>query len=162
MGEPWGVGQVTCLNPLKVTGMPNDEGYEWHEVRLPIQPDPEPPAPSLADDLPRILWLSGHDGFSGCYELLPEMLQNDRPVYRRVEALAGSPPVSSGDLFLWYRGGNWSVTKTLHASPLAAPFLARCGDASGRSRHPLDVRRPRWFVRRGRGQEDSDPAISLS
>jgi len=164
-GEPWGVGLVTSLKPLQVTGIPSDwpNGYEWHEVRLATtQVDPEPPAPSVPDDAPRILWLSGHDGISGCYELVPEMLQNDRPVYRRIEGLAGALPVPSDDCFLWYRGGNWSVTKTLHASPLAAPFLARCGDASGRSRHPLDVRRPRWFVRRGRGQEDSDPAIRLS
>lgn len=116
------------------------------------QAEDTPAAPSVLDDA-RILWLSGHADFCGCYELLPENTQNDRPVYQR------SP---GGDLFLWYRGGNWGATKTIHASALAAPFLARCGDPSGISRHPLDIRRPRWHVRRGRNQEDLDPSVSLS
>jgi len=123
----------------------------------------EAPAPaSVPDDAPRVLWLSGHDDLSGRYELLPDMLQNGRPVYQRVEALADGLPVASDRFFLWYRSGNWSVTKTIHASPLAAPSLARCGDNLGQSQHPLDMRRPRWHVRKGRGQEDLDPAISLS
>merc|ERR1719174_541456 len=127
-------------------------------------PEPDKPkaptAPTLPDDAPRILWLSGNPDFSGRYELVEGCFQNERPVYQRVVLL--SEAAVQGDLFLWYRGGNWSVTKTLQANPLAAPFLTRCGDSSGRSRHPLDIRKPRWHVRRGRNQEDLDPNICLS
>merc|ERR1719356_1194642 len=78
---------------------------------------------------------------------------NGRPVYRR--------QLDGEDCFLWYRGGNWGVTAQLHASSHAAPFLARCADTSGRSRHPLEVRRPRWHVRTGRGREEMDPGVYL-
>jgi len=44
---------------------------------------------------------------------------------------------------------------------LAAPFLARCPDISGRTQHPMEVRRPRWYLRRGRGQEDLAPSLAL-
>jgi hypothetical protein len=117
-----------------------------------VLPSP-PPAPAVPDDAPPFLWLSGHDELSGRYEMLPEMLQNGRPVYKRT---------TGADVFLWYRGGNWVVTKALHSSTLAAPFLVRCGDITGQSRHPLDVRRPRWHVRKGRGQEDLDHSLCLS
>jgi len=129
----------------------------------PLQAVPSPlQAPSVPDDALRILWLSGHDDLCGRYELVPDNFQNDRPVYRRVAAVMEAEPASGGDLFLWYRGGNWGVTKAINTSLLVAPFLARCGDGSGQSRHPLDIRRPRWQVRRGRGQEDLDPNFSLS
>jgi hypothetical protein len=127
----------------------------------PVPPAP-PPAPSTPDDAPRALWFSGHDELDGCYELLPEALQNDRPVYSRSEVVSDTSPAASGKLFLWYRGGNWGVTKSLQASSMAAPFLARCGDNLGRSRNPMDVRRPRWHVRKGRNQEDVAPNVSLT
>eukprot|EP00927_Polykrikos_kofoidii_P030791 TRINITY_DN26504_c0_g1_i1.p1 TRINITY_DN26504_c0_g1~~TRINITY_DN26504_c0_g1_i1.p1 ORF type:complete len:1037 (-),score=176.99 TRINITY_DN26504_c0_g1_i1:184-3294(-) len=109
------------------------------------------------------------DKISGQYELLqPDKynlggsgtieasLLNGRPVYRRLGA------ASSEERFLWYRGGNWVVTAQIHASSLAAPFLARCGDPTGRSRHPLEVRRPRWYFRTGKGQEVLDPDAFLT
>lgn len=125
----------------------------------PVEATP-PPAPSIPDDAPRRLWLHGRPDVDGCYELVPDTLENERPLYRRSESLDDLVP--SGDYYLWYRGGNWGVSKSLNASALAAPFLVRCGDNSGRSRHPMDVRRPRWYVRKGRGQEEMDSAISLS
>jgi len=132
-------------------------------VPPPAPATPAPPAPSVPDDAPKALWLSGFADLEGCYELCADTLQNDRPVYRKSETFDSPAALTSGsEYFLWYRGGNWGVTKTLNASPLAAPFLVRCGDISGQSRHPLDLRRPRWYVRKGRGQEDPDPGISLS
>mmetsp|Transcript_23292 Transcript_23292/g.40967 ORF Transcript_23292/g.40967 Transcript_23292/m.40967 type:complete len:927 (+) Transcript_23292:60-2840(+) len=121
---------------------------------------PEAVAPvKVPVDVPKELWLSGHEGLSGCYKLLPDKLLNERPVYRR----APGDDESAGDreLFLWYRGGNWGVTATLHSSSLAAPFLVRSADNPARSQHPLELRRPRWHVRRGRGQEEIDPAVHL-
>lgn len=166
-GQQWEVGTVTSISPLEVRkdsliGSLGGDSFSWAEVR-PLQVAPAPlQAPSLADDAPRILWLSGPDDLCGRYELVPENFQSDRPVYRRVASLSETEPAVGCVLFLWYRGGNWGVTKAINTSLLVAPFLARCGDGSGQSRHPLDIRRPRWQVRRGRGQEDLDPSFSLA
>lgn len=105
---------------------------------------------------PAELWFSGNAAFEGCYEIERGTMQNGRPVYRR------QAPDSSGEqLFLWFRGGNYGVTTSLSQSSLAAPFLVRCADVSCRSNHPLEIRRPRWLVRRGRGKEELDDAIQL-
>jgi len=84
-------------------------------------------------------------------------------VYCRRRCDSNDSGVPSQELFLWYRGGNWGVTTSLRSSPLGAPFLARCADAAGRSRHPLDVRRPRWYASRGaRTREEVEVAIHIS
>lgn len=114
--------------------------------------------------VPEELWVAGHEAASGCYSLLRTEARGDRPVFRRPPpAVAGqsSAAEATAELFLWYRGGNWGITTSLHQSPAAAPFLARCADPSGRARHPLELRRPRWQVRRGRSQEDFDPAFQV-
>lgn len=125
---------------------------------VPVQQVEAPAVVKVPDDAPRELWLTGHDGLCGRYKLLPDQILNERPVYQRDVSGASH---DGQELFLWYRGGNWGVTAALHMSSLAAPFLIRCADVPGRSRHPLELRRPRWHVRRGRGQEEIDPAVRL-
>jgi hypothetical protein len=104
---------------------------------------------------PNQIWFVGHSELLGRYELMDAKIENFRPVYRR-EASG-----SSSELFLWYRGGNWGVTAQLHSSTHAAPFLARCADVSGRAKHPVEIRTQRWYVRKGRGQEELDSAVSV-
>jgi len=106
--------------------------------------------------VPTELWLVGHDSLAGRYELITDQVEGGRPVYRLCSKNGSQP-----EAFLWFRGGNWGITNSLKASPMAAPFLARCADLSGRARHPLELRRPRWQVRRGRGQEEPDAALQL-
>jgi len=117
----------------------------------PEQPEEESEETILAG-VPEELWLYGNDEFSGRYELLRDRIHNGRPVYR---CDGGS------ERFLWYRGGNWGVTSSLSSSSFAAPFLARSPDNADRARHPLELRRPRWQVRRGRGKEEVDPNLRL-
>jgi len=96
----------------------------------------------------------------GAYRRLAEegSAQKTRPVYKRV----GDQTNEHQGVFLCYRGGNWVVTQTLHSSSLAAPFLIRCPDIPGHAMHPLQLRRPRWYVRTGRGQEELEPHIQVS
>ncbi|CAK0839089.1 unnamed protein product, partial [Prorocentrum cordatum] len=137
------------------------------QVAPPEPPAPPPAAPELSEEeraalatqgVPTELWLAGRPELRGRYALVAGRIAGDRPIFRR-EPQAGS---STGELFLWSRGGNWGVTASLHASSLAAPFLARCPDPSGRARHPLELRRPRWQVRTGRGQEELDASMELT
>lgn len=129
-----------------------------------VQQSPEPTTvaqlleqkPEALENVACELWLSGKDELEGKYELVPDKVLGGRPVYRR--GLAGS----AEELFLWYRGGNWGVTASLHTSPLAAPFLARCADTSCRSKHPLDLRRPRWYARRGRSHEEVEVGLCIN
>jgi len=116
------------------------------------------------DNIPTEVWLSGEeDGLHGRYELVSGQVLSNRPVYCRKQCESNGSSVPSRELFLWYRGGNWGVTTSLRSSPLAAPFLARCADLAGRSRHPLDVRRPRWYASRGaRAREEVEVAIHIN
>lgn len=125
-------------------------------VAVQAQPPPvAPPPPEIK--APPELWLSGHSGkhdkINGRYLLLKGELQNCRPVYRKD---------CESDLFLWYRGGNWGVTESLNNSSFSAPFLSRCADSNGRAMHPLEVSRPLWHVRAGRGKEDPDRQVMIS
>jgi hypothetical protein len=63
------------------------------EVVVPPKPVVNPPSqkkeetkpaktPSIPEDAPKVLWLSGRADISGCYELMPSELQNERPVYK--------------------------------------------------------------------------------
>eukprot|EP00440_Ansanella_granifera_P017790 gb/GFBE01019321.1/.p1 GENE.gb/GFBE01019321.1/~~gb/GFBE01019321.1/.p1 ORF type:complete len:925 (+),score=196.95 gb/GFBE01019321.1/:1-2775(+) len=135
-----------------------DQPVQAPVAEEPPRSDPNGPESieSILADVPRELWLVGSDGLGGRYELLTDEVQGGRPVYRHCSEGAAS------SLFLWFRGGNWGVTNSLKASSMAAPFLARCADLSGRTRHPLELRRPRWQVRRGRGQEELDTTLQLS
>lgn len=111
----------------------------------------------LPVELPSELWFFGNTEFEGQYVLEQGTTQNERPVYRRPGPTAGGE-----ELFLWFRGGNYGVTASLSQSSLAAPFLVRCAEPPARrSNHPLEMRRPRWLVRSGRGQEEFDPAVQL-
>jgi len=105
------------------------------------------------DDVPKELWFSGApENANGQYQLMLESV-GGRPAYRRV---------TGAERVLWYRGGNWGVTSSVHQSCLVEPFLLRCADGTHRSRHPLELRRPRWYVRRGRNREELDLGVRLS
>lgn len=130
----------------------------------PASPEETPGEPEefeLPCGTPAELWLAGGgdggDDFVGRYELLPGAAPpGARPGSSAVYRRAGGR-----GRFLWLRGGNWVVTESLNGSSLAAPFLARCPDPSGRTRQPMEVRRPRWYLRKGRGQEELDPRVAL-
>mmetsp|Transcript_115226 Transcript_115226/g.366263 ORF Transcript_115226/g.366263 Transcript_115226/m.366263 type:complete len:948 (+) Transcript_115226:102-2945(+) len=129
------------------------------QLQPPVEEEKAQETEVLPVGTPQELWLCGQADFAGRYEFLPDMATpgaasgTARAVYRREGS--GSP------LYLWSRGGNWGVSESLNTSSLGAPFLTRCPDTSGRARHPLEVRRPRWYVRKGRGQEDLDAGVKL-
>eukprot|EP00933_Yihiella_yeosuensis_P026512 TRINITY_DN20591_c1_g1_i2.p1 TRINITY_DN20591_c1_g1~~TRINITY_DN20591_c1_g1_i2.p1 ORF type:complete len:964 (+),score=232.40 TRINITY_DN20591_c1_g1_i2:96-2894(+) len=132
--------------------LPKDD--EPEAVKVVDPSSPEGIAAAL-EGVPEEIWLTGHDELAGRYKLIPDKVENGKPVYQQSDVGDGQ----SQKHFLWFRGGNWGITATLHASSFAAPFLVRSADQTG-SRHPLELRRPRWQVRCGR-QEQLDPAIKL-
>mmetsp|Transcript_81854 Transcript_81854/g.162536 ORF Transcript_81854/g.162536 Transcript_81854/m.162536 type:complete len:949 (+) Transcript_81854:65-2911(+) len=159
--------------PPKLSLTPTERS-EAKEIAVPTALEASPlPAAALAeqevkatemDNVPTNVWLSGEEEMlHGRYELVPGQVLSNRPVYhrRRCDSTGSGVPLQS--LFFWYRGGNWGVTTLLRSSPLAAPFLLRCADVAGRSRHPLDVRRPRWYASRGaRAREEVEVSIHVS
>jgi len=116
----------------------------------------------LPQNTPQSLWLSGLGDCDGQYDILTE--EEAAPVSRSsggpskaVYCRQGGTPVRH----LWYRGGNWVVTELLNLSSLASPALGRCPEPSGRCRHPMEVRRAKWWIRKGRNQEEMSSTAKL-
>lgn len=136
---------------------PRDVSAPCKDVEAAVAAEPALPAEeALPDGMPDEVHFSGPTELSGTYLLVPD----EKPptpgghtaVFRQT---------AGGAHFLWNRGGSWCVTATMNSSSLAAPSLARCPDVTGKAKHPLQVRRQRWYIHRGRGQEELDPAVVL-
>lgn len=136
----------------------DDENEAWTPPKAKLEEWPP-------KESPRELWLIGHERCAGRYLLAEdeEAAQfgtgggaGGRAIYRRCE---------NEPLCLWYRGGNWGITANLNLSSFAAPFLIRCpaGDVAGgrTTRHPMQIRRPRWHVAKRRVFEEFDSAVAL-
>lgn len=141
--------------------MPSDSPEPQKEAEVAPVAAPEPLSDEATEKLPEgtpiELHFSGPPELAGIYRLLPEENFTGRhAVYQQQ-----TDGTEHAMHFFWYRGGNWCITSSMNSSSLAAPSLARCPDATGEARHPLQVHRQRWFIRRGRGQEELDSTVTV-